>query len=76
MWDGSPSLWSETIPKSLKPGKYLVRHEIISSHSANKPQFYPDHAHLDVIGAGDEFPGKDYMARIPGVWSMDRGSAE
>jgi hypothetical protein len=35
MWDGSPSLWSETVPVGLKAGRYLVRHEIISLHSAN-----------------------------------------
>jgi hypothetical protein len=72
MWDGSPSLWSEKIPKTLKPGRYLVRHEIISLHSANKPQFYPECAHLDVRGDGGDFPGEEYMVKIPGVWSMDR----
>jgi hypothetical protein len=35
MWDGSPSLWSEMVPTGLKAGRYLVRHEIISLHSAN-----------------------------------------
>lgn len=35
MWDGSPSLWSEKVPVGLKAGRYLVRHEIISLHSAN-----------------------------------------
>jgi hypothetical protein len=71
-WDGSPSLWSETIPKTLMPGKYLVRHEIISLHSANKPQFYPECAHLDVQGEGKEYPGKGFLVKIPGLWSMDR----
>ncbi|KAH4066924.1 hypothetical protein HBH50_144850 [Parastagonospora nodorum] len=70
MWDGSPSLWPETVPKNLRPGRYLVRHEIISLHSSNKPQFYPECAHLHVSGSGREFPGKEYMAKIPGVWSM------
>ncbi|KAF2033209.1 hypothetical protein EK21DRAFT_98487 [Setomelanomma holmii] len=51
-WDGSPTLWSETVPKGLKAGKYLVRHEIISLHSANKPQFYPECAQVDVGGDG------------------------
>jgi len=32
-WDGGPSLWSENVPASLRPGKYLVRHEIISLHA-------------------------------------------
>lgn len=69
-WDGSPSLWSEQVPAKLKPGKYLVRHEIISLHSANKPQFYPECAHLEVNGNGTDFPQKEYMAKIPGVWNM------
>lgn len=71
-WDGSPSLWSEMVPRGLKRGKYLVRHEIISLHSAHKPQFYPECAHLDVGGDGVAEPGKEYLVRIPGVWSMDR----
>ena len=71
-WDGSPSLWSEKVPENLKPGKYLIRHEIISLHSANKPQFYPECAHLEVSGEGTKEPGEEYLVRIPGVWSMDR----
>ncbi|KAJ4357204.1 uncharacterized protein N0V89_001779 [Didymosphaeria variabile] len=71
-WDGTPSLWSETIPKGLKKGKYLVRHEIIALHSAHKPQFYPECAHLDVGGEGAEEPGEEFYASIPGVWSMDQ----
>lgn len=71
-WDGSPSLWEERIPEKLRPGKYLVRHEVVSLHSANKPQFYPECAHLDIRGDGTQVPGKEYLVRIPGVWSMDR----
>ncbi|KAF2681086.1 lytic polysaccharide monooxygenase [Lentithecium fluviatile CBS 122367] len=71
-WDGSPSLWSETVPKGLKQGRYLVRHEIISLHSANKPQFYPECANLEVLGEGDKYPDEKYLVKIPGVWSMDQ----
>jgi len=71
-WDGTPSLWSETVPKGLRKGRYLVRHEIISLHSANKPQFYPECANLDVSGEGEGYPEKKYMAKFPGVWSMNR----
>ncbi|KAF2789143.1 lytic polysaccharide monooxygenase [Melanomma pulvis-pyrius CBS 109.77] len=71
-WDGGGSLWPETVPSSLRPGKYLIRHEIISLHSANKPQWYPECAHLEVKGNGTGFPGKEYMASIPGVYSMDQ----
>lgn len=71
-WDGSPCLWPETIPKSLKPGNYLIRHEIIALHIANKPQWYPECAHLVVSGNGTSVPSKEYYAKLPGVWSMDR----
>lgn len=71
-WDGTPDLWTETIPKDLKPGKYIIRHEIIALHIANKPQFYPECAHLVVSGNGTAVPGKEYYAKIPGVWSMNR----
>ncbi|KAF2199913.1 glycoside hydrolase family 61 protein [Delitschia confertaspora ATCC 74209] len=71
-WDGGMSLWSERIPEGLRAGKYLVRHEIISLHSENKPQFYPECANLEVEGSGDSYPSGEYMAKIPGVWSMDQ----
>ncbi|OWY52079.1 glycoside hydrolase [Alternaria alternata] len=38
-----------------------------------KPQFYPECAHLEV--SNDDkgvIPSKEYMAKIPGVWSMDQ----
>jgi hypothetical protein len=72
LWDGNPSLWSEKIPETLRPGKYLIRHEIISLHSANKAQFYPECAHLNVKGNGEGVPTKEYLVKIPGVWNMDR----
>ncbi|KAI4684965.1 uncharacterized protein J4E88_004408 [Alternaria novae-zelandiae] len=74
MWDGSPSLWSEMVPVGLRAGRYLVRHEIISLHSANKPQFYPECAHLEVTNdkEGGSIPSEEYMVKIPGVWSMDQ----
>lgn len=71
-WDGSPSLWPENVPQGLRPGNYLIRHEIISLHSAHKPQWYPECAHLKVSGSGSKFPGQEFMAKIPGVYSMDR----
>lgn len=71
-WDGGPSLWSERVPGNLRPGRYLVRHEIISLHSANKPQFYAECAHLEVSGRGEGVPGEEYLVRIPGMWRVDR----
>ena len=64
-------MWSETIPATLKAGEYLVRHEIIALHSENKPQFYPECVHVTVSGNGTKLPGEEYLAKIPGVYSMD-----
>ncbi|KAK7983295.1 hypothetical protein PG989_010697 [Apiospora arundinis] len=70
-WDGSPDLWPVPIPASLRPGAYVVRHEIMSLHIANKPQFYPECAHLNVTGTGDALPvDEKYYAKFPGVYSM------
>ncbi len=74
-WDGTPDLWTETIPRGLKGGNYLLRHEIIALHIAHRPQFYPQCAHLIVSGEGMEVPGKEFLVRIPGVWRMDRTSS-
>lgn len=71
-WEGLPSLWSERIPETLRPGKYLIRHEIIALHSENKPQWYPECAHLEVKGTGKSYPSKEYMAKIPGVYNMNQ----
>ncbi|KAK7753070.1 hypothetical protein SLS62_005020 [Diatrype stigma] len=34
-WDGTPDLWPVTIPSTIKPGLYVIRHEIMSIHVAN-----------------------------------------
>ncbi|KAK8103507.1 glycoside hydrolase family 61 protein [Apiospora kogelbergensis] len=74
-WDGSPDLWPVAIPASLRSGTYMVRHEIMSLHIANKPQFYPECAHLNVTGTGDALPAEEkYYARFPGVYSMSNPS--
>ena len=70
-WDGEPDLWPVTIPATLRPGLYLVRHEILSIHVANKPQFYPECANLNVSGSGDALPPAGYYKKFPGVYTMD-----
>lgn len=70
-WDGSPDLWTSTIPKDLRPGNYLLRHEIIAIHIPNKPQWYPECVQLVLEGEGKSVPGEEYMAKIPGVWTAD-----
>ncbi|ORY57788.1 glycoside hydrolase family 61 protein [Pseudomassariella vexata] len=70
-WDGSPDLWPVTIPENIKPGFYMVRHEILSIHVAGKPQWYPECAHLNISGTGTAVPSEEYLARFPGEYSMN-----
>lgn len=47
--------WTVTIPKNLKPGNYVLRHEIIALHSGgqtNGAQAYPQCINLKVTGNG------------------------
>ncbi|KAF4973207.1 hypothetical protein FSARC_459 [Fusarium sarcochroum] len=47
--------WSFTVPKNLKAGNYVLRHEIIALHSAgqeNGAQAYPQCINLKVTGSG------------------------
>ncbi|KAI9149920.1 Polysaccharide monooxygenase Cel61a [Paramyrothecium foliicola] len=64
------------IPSCLKPGYYLVRHELLALHSAwSYPgvQFYPGCHQLRVTGSGNTTPGNlvgfpgAYAASDPGV---------
>ncbi|KAM0354375.1 hypothetical protein ACHAPU_001419 [Fusarium lateritium] len=51
--------WEVEIPTSLKPGNYVLRHEIIALHSAgqeNGAQNYPQCFNLEVTGSGSELP--------------------
>lgn len=80
---GGVSLWAQgqmvannytsgaVIPRGLKEGAYLIRHELIALHVPMTPEFYPQCAHLFVVGGGDETPGEEYLAAIPGVWKDD-----
>jgi hypothetical protein len=38
--------WESSIPKSLAPGNYLVRHELLALHQAKTPQFYAECAQV------------------------------
>lgn len=48
-----------TIPSTLKPGNYVIRHEIIALHSAENAdgaQNYPQCVNLAVTGSGSDLP--------------------
>ena len=51
--------WSVTVPASIVPGQYVLRHEIISLHAANAAdgaQHYPQCINLVVTGGGSDVP--------------------
>jgi len=51
--------WLVQIPADLKPGNYVLRHEIIALHgagSANGAQAYPQCINLKVTGSGNTLP--------------------
>ncbi|KAK4464303.1 glycoside hydrolase family 61 protein [Cladorrhinum samala] len=70
-WDGSPGLWPVTIPKSLKAGLYMIRHEILSIHIEDKPQFYPECGHLNITTGGDVFPEEKWLQKFPGAYDKN-----
>ena len=47
--------WTMTIPASIAPGNYVLRHEIIALHLADKPDMaenYPQCVNLKITGGG------------------------
>ncbi|KAL8364954.1 hypothetical protein RB595_003985 [Gaeumannomyces hyphopodioides] len=74
-WDGlGPALWEVRLPPRLRPGLYVVRHEIVSLHVAGRPQFYPECAHLNVSGTGDDLPPREFWRPFPGAYDDDEPS--
>ena len=69
--------WVATIPASIAPGKYVLRHEIIALHSANNAggaQNYPQCLNLEITGSGSNSlsTGTEgtslYTATDPGIF--------
>lgn len=51
--------WTVTIPSTIAPGNYVLRHEIIALHSAGtsgQAQSYPQCINLQVTGGGSDNP--------------------
>lgn len=67
--------WTVTIPESIAPGNYVLRHEIIALHSAGSPdgaQNYPQCINLEISGSGTANPtgtlGEElYTPTDPGI---------
>jgi len=58
-----------TIPASLKPGNYLIRHELINiARAPERPEFYPECAALKVTGSGTASPPASERAKLPGAY--------
>jgi hypothetical protein len=70
-WDGGPALWRVRIPRGLKKGLYMVRHEILSIHVGGRPQFYPECAHLNVTEGGEVVVPGEWTRRFPGAYDDD-----
>ncbi|KAI1795484.1 cellulose-growth-specific protein [Ganoderma leucocontextum] len=62
--------WTSTIPASLAPGEYFIRHELLAIHTSDQPQFYPECAQLKVTGSGSAQPSGSYLVKVPGAYSM------
>jgi hypothetical protein len=72
--------WTATIPSDIKPGKYVVRHELIALQFASDgnpkgagsvtagAQFYPICLNVEVTGTGDRTPAG---VRFPGGYKPD-----
>lgn len=51
--------WTVEIPPNIAPGQYVLRHEILALHEADRPggiQMYPQCLNLDVQGGGSDRP--------------------
>jgi hypothetical protein len=62
--------WTLTIPESLAPGNYVLRHEIIALHSAgqeNGAQAYPQCVNIEVTGSGSTDPCADGADCVAGT---------
>ncbi len=58
------------LPSNIKPGEYLIRHELIALHTAatvGGAEFYPACAQLSVGGSGSGTPDK--TVSFPGAYS-------
>ncbi|KAF2635628.1 glycoside hydrolase [Massarina eburnea CBS 473.64] len=61
--------WDITVPKTLKPGRYLVRHEIVNLE-LSPIQFYPNCAALEISGTGASVPTAEYLVKFPGAYAL------
>jgi len=61
-----------TLPTDIKPGQYILRHEIIALHLATTlggAEFYPACIQLNIGGNGTGVPTSDDLVTFPGGYS-------
>lgn len=61
-----------TLPATLAPGNYIIRHEIIALHLAESvggAEFYPSCSQLTVGGSQTGGPTEDELVLLPGAYS-------
>ncbi|KAF7368732.1 hypothetical protein MVEN_00198000 [Mycena venus] len=61
-----------TLPATLAPGNYIIRHEIIALHLATSPggaEFYPSCSQIRVGGSQTGAPTDDELVSLPGAYS-------
>ncbi|KAJ2997181.1 hypothetical protein NUW58_g724 [Xylaria curta] len=63
-----------TIPRALKPGNYLIRHEVINLEA--NLQLYPECAQLSITGDGNAVPSPEYLVEFPGAYRDDQEGLE
>ncbi|SPO07319.1 related to cel1 protein precursor [Cephalotrichum gorgonifer] len=62
--------WTSIIPYNIRPGNYLIRHELLALHQENTPQFYPECAQIVISGDGDAYPPAELNFKIPAYASQ------
>ncbi|KAK0657875.1 glycosyl hydrolase family 61-domain-containing protein [Cercophora newfieldiana] len=79
MMNRTNNTWTATIPADIKPGKYIIRHEIVALHFSLGtvpgwemlpvgPQFYMTCFNFQVTGGGDASPEG---VKFPGAYRAD-----
>jgi lytic cellulose monooxygenase (C1-hydroxylating) len=60
------------IPESLKPGKYLLRHEMINLETGDV-QVFVNCVQVDVKGGGNSIPEQKDLVAFPGAYDAHFG---
>jgi hypothetical protein len=68
----TPSGLDTVIPKDLKPGAYLIRHELFNyGTKPGEAQSFPNCAQLMIEGEGTKLPSDKYLVSFPGAYKPD-----